>query len=220
MKTKFSTILGTALLTTGLASTLISAPAQAAPPAKGGSSGGSSTPTVQCNISNVSIGNVLATACSGPFAGNDTGAGKPLETKLDNGLFASYVGSGDWWEVGKSDSSDNYGVEANNGSNNSWWKLGKALPSNTFVVSLKTSTYYSAYLFKNYDFSKGLTGVFNTIGVDLDGSGTKGRGLSHLSVFALNVVTPPPEKKIPEPATMMGLGVVASALLIRRRKSH
>lgn len=205
MKTKFSTLLGTALLTTGLASTLITAPARAA----------------ECNINNITLGtgNVLATACAGAFNGNDTGSGAPLETKLDNGLFASYVGAGDWSLVGKSDSNDFTAGSASNG-NFDLTNIASDLMSGPFVISLKASTKYSAYLFKNYDFvTNGWAGLYNTIGVSTNNRGIA-QGLSHASVFKLNVVQQPPQVKIPEPATMMGLGVVASAMLIRRRKSN
>jgi len=195
--------------------------------AKPGGGGSTSSPNATCNITNVYIGNTSATACKGPLSGNDTGSGNPLLTQLQNGLFD--VGSNVTWDLaGKSDSneSNNFGFKAQNDFNTGAWSLDKALgigPS-TFVISLKTSTSYSAYLFKDIDFSKtGLKGIFNTIGVALDGSGSKGKALSHASLFKATYakLPEPPKARVPEPSASIGLGLVMGGMLIsRRRKSN
>lgn len=186
-----------------------------------------SSSNVACNVSDVKIGSTSATACKGPFSGNDTGAGNPLLTQLQNGLFD--LGSDVTWELaGKSDSNEKnlFGFEAQNDSNIGSWSLDKALGSgpSTFVISLKSSTYYSAYLFKDIDFSKtGLEGIFNTIGVALSGNGSQGKDLSHASIFKATYakLPEPPKAKVPEPSTSIGLGLVMGGMFIaRRRKSN
>jgi hypothetical protein len=199
MKTKFSTFLASALLTTGVVTTLAAAPAHAA---------------VNCSITNVSLGGVAATDCEGAFSGNDTTA---LEAKLDGGLFSDIVGAGvDWTLLGKSDEANNFLLAAN-GSTTGAWSLKQPLSSNTFVVSFKASTSYSAYLFKDYDFSKGLTGIFNTIGVSVNGQG-KAQGLSHASLYVSNKPKTPPITYVPEPTTLVGLGLVATGMVFTRRR--
>ncbi|HIK05254.1 MAG TPA: PEP-CTERM sorting domain-containing protein [Trichormus sp. M33_DOE_039] len=214
MKSKFFHFSASVLLATGIAGAVVNAPAQAAP-----------KPDVAgiCQVSDISLGGVIATACDGATAGNDTGSGNPLETRLDNGLFSSFVGSGvNWTELGKSDNSSNGYIKATNDDNDADklgdWSLLQQLSSNTFVVSLKSSTYYSAYLFQDYDWSNGLTGVFNTIGVALDGSGTAGKNLSHASLFVSDIKNTPDPQAVPEPATLFGLGLVASGMVISRRR--
>ena len=147
-----------------------------------------------CKTSDAKIGSIIATACKGPMEGNDTGSDAPLLTSLNKGLFSDFVSSSYTWAMaGKSDESDSFGFEADNGASAGSWLLNKALPSSTFVLSLKTSTAYSAYLFTNVDFSvTGLKGVFDTIGVALDGSGKAGKALSHASLFYVTNQTPPP----------------------------
>ncbi|HEY9298621.1 MAG TPA: hypothetical protein VIQ31_20135, partial [Phormidium sp.] len=128
---------------------------------------------------------------------------------MNGGLFSDIVGTGvNWSLAGKSD--ENSVLNADNGDNIGDWSLDKALSSGTFVLSLKTSNDYSAYLFKGIDFATtGLQGVFNTIGVALNGSGNAGKELSHASLFVADV-NEPPVTSVPEPATLMGLGLVAS----------
>ncbi|WP_026733485.1 PEP-CTERM sorting domain-containing protein [Fischerella sp. PCC 9605] len=193
------------------------------------STGGSTQ--LSCNLTDVLIGNTTATACKGPFDGNDTGAGNPLLTELNKGLFD--IGSNVTWSLaGKSDSDENniFGFEAQNGLSTGTWSLDKALSSNTsnglstFVVSLKTSTKYSAYLFKDIDFSQtSLQGIFNTIGVALNGSSTQGKALSHASLFVATYAKPSTiqKAKVPEPSASIGLGLVVGGMVIaRRRKSN
>ena len=182
--------------------------------------------SVLCSLNNISIGGTAATDCKGPFEGNDTGAQGTLLTNLNNGLFN--VGTNVAWELaGKSDEGGNsYGFTAKNDFSTGNWGLGNSSISNpvtglsTFVISLKTSTAYSAYLFKDIDLSKtGLTGAFNTIGVALDGSGNNGKALSHASLFIANYKTQPPRKSVPEPAAASALGLFALRALKLKNKN-
>jgi hypothetical protein len=209
MKNKFSTFLASAFLTTGVVTTLAAAPAHAAPPARP-----PAQPSVNCSVTNVLLGGVAATDCEGAFSGNDTGA---LDTKLANGLFSDIVGAGVQWTLaGKSDQANNF-IQAANGSTTSAWSLKQALSSNTFVVSLKASNSYSAYLFNNYDFSQGLAGIFNTIGVSVNNNGNA-QGLSHASLYVSNKPKNTPRVRVPEPTALVGLGLVASGMVFTRRR--
>ncbi|WP_254173979.1 PEP-CTERM sorting domain-containing protein [Planktothrix pseudagardhii] len=220
MKTTLSKIIGSTLLTTGVAVSLIAAPAQAATLGKD-----------VCSTSNISLGGPLgtlvnATACKGSFVGNDTGAGNPLLTELNGGLFTTEFKSNQtvsWSYGGKSEEGEKglFGFNAEYNKSSGDWGFDSTPTFNTFVVSLKSNTYYSAYLFKDYDWSKGLDGVFSTIGVSTNKQG-KAQALSHASLFVANVttVTPPPAE-IPEPATLVGLGLAFGGMLAsRRRQSH
>lgn len=178
-----------------------------------------------CSVSDVKVSTLNATECQGPFSGNDTGAGNPLLTRLNNGLFSGFSSStGSWSLLGKSDSGGFMTAGSSNTGNwtlSSGRKLSDVVPSTagkpatgTFVLSLKSSTAYTAYLFK--DISTLFTGgTFNTIGVDLDGSGRQGKGLSHASLFyyqpKMDAPEPPPStyQPVPEPFTI--LGTVAAA---------
>ncbi|VXD17000.1 conserved exported hypothetical protein [Planktothrix serta PCC 8927] len=227
MKTPLSKIIGSTILATGVALSFIAAPAQAVKISGGG--GGDDTGGVlsQCSTSDISLGGVLgdlvdATACKGAFGENDTGKQGTLLGKLDAGLFATEFDNNEevsWSLLAKSDETNNL-FDAKENFNTGDWSFKQALSTDTFVLSLKSSTGYSAYLFKDYDWTKGLTGIFNTIGVSTNKG--QGQALSHASLFAANVttVTPPPVE-VPEPATLVGLGLAFGGMLAsRRRQSH
>jgi hypothetical protein len=221
MARKFSKLgFGLSMTVMGLYCFTIAPSALAKNPNKNTTTSTTTTPTssLTCNLTDVSIGGINATDCQGPLSGNDTGAGNPLLTALNQGLFD--VGSNVTWDlVGKSDSNqnNNFGFQAQNGSNIGSWSLGEELGSglNTFVISLKSSTSYSAYLFQDIDFSQtGLEGIFNTIGVSLAGNGKQGKDLSHASIFKATYVTiPETPKRVPEPATVIALGFCAMGAL-------
>ncbi|MBD2725293.1 PEP-CTERM sorting domain-containing protein [Nostoc sp. FACHB-892] len=211
MKKSFSFISASVLLFTGITCASIAAPVYA-------TSNANQTSSAICQLSDISLGGVLATACEGPIAGNDTGDKGSLLPDLNNGLFSSFVGTNVKWSLaGKSDENP-FAITADNKLSSGTWRLGEALASNTFVVSLKAGDAYTAYLFKDYDFSKGLTGVFNTIGVALEGNGKAGKELSHASLFVPKTGTNPPPTSVPEPASLLGLGLVASGMVMVRRR--
>ncbi len=207
-------LVNTVLLTTGvMAATTTNADAASR-----------TAPGAVCSVSDVKVSTLNATECKGPFSGNDTGAGNPLLTQLNNGLFSGFSSStGSWGLLGKSDSGNFMTAGRSNTGNWSLMggrKISDVLSSTadkpatgTFVLSLKSSTSYTAYLFK--DISTLFTGgTFNTIGVDLDGSGRKGRDLSHASLFYYQPTIKAPEppsnyQPVPEPLTV--LGTVAAA---------
>lgn len=145
-----------------------------------------------------------ATACAGAFDGNDTGAQGTLLTKLnDEGLFDSFVGDATWSLLGKSD--DGSGIlTASNGLASGTWSLLTAI-TQPFVLSLKAGNSYSAYLF---DGTTPITsGTFETLGVSVNGRGNA-QALSHASIFIADV-DDNGSVDVPEPATILALGVVA-----------
>jgi hypothetical protein len=223
-------ILGSALLATGMTVSVMAAPAlarrQAPDVQKPSISGTSNISSVTCKLNQVSLGSYSATACEGSVTGNDTGSQGTLLDKLNEGLFKEQIGFDVTWTLaGKSDDKSNDFLTADNGKNTGNWSLKNALSTDTFVLSLKSGTSYSAYLFTGIDFSiaDNLKGVFNTIGVALDGSGEAGKDLSHASLFVANkaLVEAPTKRRVPEPSTIVGLGLAIGGIVItRRRKSN
>ncbi|MFY7807239.1 MAG: PEP-CTERM sorting domain-containing protein [Limnoraphis robusta] len=169
------------------------------------------------------LGNVYgATKCAGTYEGNDTGAGDPLLTLLKSGdLFGEEIGSWDWELSGKSDGNKGaFGITAP-GSNSGNWSLSTALES-PFILSLKSSTSWSAYYFENLD-SAITGGFFNTLGVAVNENNGQGKGLSHASLFVASkqFVDEPDSQEVPEPGTLLGLltlgGVVFGKKVISRK---
>ncbi|MEA5516816.1 PEP-CTERM sorting domain-containing protein [Nodularia sp. UHCC 0506] len=204
MINKFSAVLASAAIATGTVATLATAPAHAA----------------TCNVSNVTLGGLNANACEGSFSGNDTGNSSTLLNDLNNGLFS--VGANVTWDlIGKSDEGP-IDLIAANGSNTGAWSLTEEIVNSglsTFAISLKAGPRYSVYLFQDIDFTAtGLAGMFNTIGVDLNGNRSAGKDLSHASLFRANVVTTPDTTSVPEPASLVALGLVAGGMVVSRRR--
>lgn len=157
-----------------------------------------------CNVNSVTAdGFGAATACKGSFEGNDTGNNGELLSDLNGGLFANVVGDLEWSLLGKSDQNGS-GVLADNDSTKGVWSVLEAI-TGPFVISLKAGDFYSAYLFNS---SKAITsGTFNTFSVAVNQNNGKSPALSHASIFVANPGNPPVD--VPEPATLMALGMVA-----------
>ena len=209
MKNLFTAIAGSALIATGAAATFV-APAQAAPPVV--------TPAT-CAVNNVSLltpTQPTATACEGPIAGNDTG-GSPFLADLNNDNY--FVGLLDptltWSLLGKSDDKgSNDTVFGQNNQSTGSFNFTTTSPIDKFIITLKTSNAFSAYLFDNFGSASAFIGEFNTIGVEKDGSGTAGKDLSHLSVFVAEGGT----VDVPEPASLLGIGLMAGGMVAARRR--
>lgn len=161
-----------------------------------------------------------ATKCAGTYEGNDTGAGDPLLTLLNSGtLFGSEIGSWDWELSGKSDGGGGeFGLGAPETSSGDW-SLKTAIEG-PFILSLKSSTSWSAYYFENLD-SAITGGAFDTLGVAVNSNNGKGKGLSHASLFVASkqFVDEPEAQEVPEPGTLFGLltlgGMVFGKKMIR-----
>ncbi|MBW4467550.1 MAG: hypothetical protein KME07_19155 [Pegethrix bostrychoides GSE-TBD4-15B] len=199
----------------GLAASLITLPAlevSAAPKP--------SAPPAACASGSVSaFGLGSFTSCNGSNSGNDVGAQGGLTNLLETGIFGG-ITSG-WSLLEKVDLSGNAGTGSNLSLNQTSegvgsWKVASAIKS-SFVLSLKTSTSWSAYYFDNSAGNAITEGLWNTLGVSLAGSGNNGKGLSHATIY----VAPEPEKpvEVPEPGLMMALGLTTlSGLGLLKRK--
>lgn len=201
MNKVFSTVVGSSLLAIG-AMTFAATDANAA--------------SMTCSVSDVTAtGYGNADSCAGYFDGNDDGAQGTLDGMLDNNLFGNF---GDWSQVGKSDQGGS-GVTANNNQTSGVWSVLEAL-TGPFVVSVKAGNSYSAYFFENTDSLDIFGGTFSTAGVKPVGRGNT-PGLSHLSVWTPeggNQGGDPTD--VPEPASILGLGILAGAATTLKRKKQ
>lgn len=187
--------------------------------AKGGKKGGGYLAGT-CSTADVFSGTVSASSC-GNFTGNDSQVG--FLDALNDGTLSNLAGyssaagfaediralEGSWSLFGKSDQGgdkvNDIGGELLSGD----WSFTEAL-TDPFVVVLKASGYYSAYLFQDYDEAI-QSGYFSVEGTTQSSKGSdKFAALSHLSVysFAPRVKEVEPVD-VPEPAAVLSLLVVA-----------
>jgi hypothetical protein len=187
---------------------------------KGGGKAGSSYLAGTCSTADVFSGAVNASSC-GNFSGNDSQVG--FLDALNDGTISSLAGytsessfaediaalDGTWSLFGKSDEGGDKVNDIDEDLQSGEWSFTEAL-EDPFVVVLKASGYYSAYLFQNFDEAID-SGQFSVEGITKDSDDAeKFAALSHMSVYSF--APRMPEEKpadIPEPTTMLGLLAVA-----------
>lgn len=176
-----------------------------------------SLPALPANALACSLGSVTATglgsstSCIGAFSGNDAmgnGTGD-LSTKLSTGVFK---GLKDWQFVGKSDE----GAFSTSQGTSGTWSIKTAL-TGPFVLSLKSSTAWSAYFFEGMDDLKVFGGSWTTKGVSTKNGNAQ--DLSHATIYRAVLKTPPPKpRSVPEPGTTAALGLLAVGAIGRLRQ--
>lgn len=149
------------------------------------------------------------TECRGSFAGNNLGSSFP-----DAGLVMAYINN--QWGLGVTTSSTTEEGSSAGPFGNWGTDVGSGVLTfdnpiyGDFVVALKTSTYFSLYLFTGAD---GWTTLdFNTVGTQTNKNGV-GKGLSHATLYG-------GEFTVPEPGTwfLLGSGLMGLAFVGSRRR--
>jgi len=143
------------------------------------------------NSTNTPIG---YSSCIGSISGNDVGNKGTLLADLSSGV--AFNEAGDWSQFMGD-------IVIPNEVNKGTWSVN-GLTSDTFVVSIKTNTNYSAYFFENIGFTA-TGGTFNTYGIDTNGKGNNSfANISHMNIFERVSAVP-----IPGAVLLFGSAILA-----------
>lgn len=177
-----------------------------------------------CSVTDVTGNGADANFCLN-FAGNDSNydgdGGGPIPAGFENYINSSFalLSTIDWDLDGKSDSGpDNVNDIGGDPQSGNWSVL---IPVDAyFVVVLKASSFFAAYLFTS---GSGITGgTFDVSGITTDDkTAGKHAGLSHLSVYTSDFDPSPDPDPIPLPGGIVLLlsGLAGLAGLARMRKT-
>jgi uncharacterized protein YdbL (DUF1318 family) len=161
--------------------------------------------TLPCAVTNVTTLGNNASACIN-YSGND-GNGSSFITQIN----ADFGTSGNWSQLAKSDTFGS-GLTTTTGTSGTWDASSLLSQiSNPFVIVLKASNHFSAYLFTS---ATDGTGTFNTNGVHTNGGGNSGAaGISHMSIYVTDI------SPVPVPAAAWLMAPVFAGFMLRRRKA-
>lgn len=179
--------------------------------------GTASVNDVQADVASLLSGLMSATAAYGSVAGNDTGSGNAALNLLNDSGSDVFNLDLDWTLVGKSDDGGNGPFTSNPEVNDGALTFDTPMDG-PFVISIKSSTYFSLYYFD--DSFSGVSSLdFVTLGVAFNGNNGKGKDLSHASLFkADGLPSPGPTPgAVPTPAAF-GAGLVLLGLGAMRRR--
>ena len=192
MKNTITTLLGSALLATGIASAHIS-PADAATM--------TCSPTVAGKVSNTTDCEYSATESQDYL---NTNSMTPMTVNAEE-----FFGFSDWKFSTKTELTDRTGQTGT-------WDISSVFKSTWEDVMLvfksaRDNTKITGYMVAD----NALSGTWNS---PFAGPNGNWRDVSHISVYYRDGGTQPPVNSVPEPATLLGLGVVASGMVMARRR--
>jgi len=173
-----------------------------------------------CLVTDVTANGSNAFSCSGPNSGNDSAADINSIFSASNAIV--------WEEAAKVNIPENSNagdvivgdsLEATAGINGDWTYTGSDILSSPFVVVLKASEQYSAYLFKGIDLGINDTGGFL---INFVNNGGHYPELSHITIYSTESDIPGTGifgNPVPLPAALWLFGPALLGFMGFRRKA-
>lgn len=162
-----------------------------------------------CALNDVTVEGSASDVCAGPIAGNDSAADINTAFGADNSVV--------WTLADKSDDQDTK-IVAPEATSGDWTYTGDTI-SSPFIIVLKGSTNYSAYLFKTLgDLVDGDTGTFL---ISFLTNGDQNPALSHLSIYTTDSDIPDTSifgNPVPLPAALWLFGPALLGFMGLRKK--
>ena len=171
-----------------------------------------------CNLSDITANTINSDVCVGSIEGNNnTGNAASTSTNLNTIFGESDVVT--WNETATFDIGTSAGINLT-ATGNSWTYTGSDPLSSPFIVILKASSEYSAYLFKNLaDITSGEGGSFL---ISFLNNGGQTPGLSHISIYTTGSTIPDISifgNPVPLPAALWLFAPALLGFMGFRRKS-
>jgi len=171
----------------------------------------SSSHAAFCGVTDVTANGSDAFSCS-----NQSGNDDSFATKI-NDTFNTDLGGGqlDWGIAAKidmDDSKNNLNLLATPGKTGTWTYTGNDPLSSPFVIVLKASNSFAAYLFK--DLADLVNGAEGTFEISFLNGGQKVPKLSHMTIYSTNT------SAVPLPAALWLFGPALLGFMGLRKKNQ